>query len=125
VNSGRVRIVLNQPDERDRSQKEIAEKLTKWTKQYSQAKVAVTEQPTIAVNRRGGLPIQYIIQAPTFEKLQQKIPQFMEEAGNPVFSTVDVNLKFNKPEVDVTIDRAKAESLGISYGHRCRRYNFH
>jgi len=110
VNSGRVRIALNQPDERDRSQKEIAEKLTKWTKQYSQAKVAVTEQPTIAVNRRGGLPIQYIIQAPTFEKLQQKIPQFMEEAGkNPVFSTVDV-----KPEVDVTIDRAKAESLGIS-----------
>ncbi|HOZ73948.1 MAG TPA: efflux RND transporter permease subunit [Flavobacterium sp.] len=115
VNSGRVRIALNQPDERDRSQKEIAEKLTKWTKQYSQAKVAVTEQPTIAVNRRGGLPIQYIIQAPTFEKLQQKIPQFMEEAGkNPVFSNVDVNLKFNKPEVDVTIDRAKAESLGIS-----------
>lgn len=115
VNSGRVRIALKQPDERERSQKEIAEKLTKWTKQYSQAKVAVTEQPTIAVNRRGGLPIQYIIQAPNFEKLQEKIPQFMDEAGkNPVFSNVDVNLKFNKPEVNVTIDRAKAESLGIS-----------
>lgn len=115
VNSGRVRIALKQPDERERSQKEIAEKLTKWTKQYSEAKVAVTEQPTIAVNRRGGLPIQYIIQAPNFEKLQEKIPQFMDEAGNnPVFSNVDVNLKFNKPEVNVTIDREKAESLGIS-----------
>lgn len=115
TNSGRVRIALTQPNEREQSQKEIADKLTKWTKQYSQAKTAVTEQPTIAVNRRGGLPIQYIIQAPNFEKLQEKIPLFMEEAGkNPVFSTTDVNLKFNKPEVNVTIDREKAESLGIS-----------
>jgi multidrug efflux pump subunit AcrB len=40
---------------------------------------------------------------------------------NPVFSTVDVNLKFNKPEVDVTIDRAKAESLGISVWTSLRR----
>ena len=115
VNSGRVRIALKEPSERNRSQKEIAEKLTKWTKQYPEAKTAVTEQPTIAVNRRGGLPIQYIIQAPNFEKLQEKIPLFMDEANkNATFSLVDVNLKFNKPEINVTIDRAKAESLGIS-----------
>lgn len=115
VNSGRVRIALTEPGERERSQKEIAANLTKWTKQYAEAKTSVTEQPTIAVNRRGGLPIQYIIQAPNFEKLQEKIPQFMEEAGkSPVFSNTDVNLKFNKPEVNVTINREKAESLGIS-----------
>lgn len=115
VNSGRVRIALKEPSERNRSQKEIAEKLTKWTKQYPEAKTAVIEQPTIAVNRRGGLPIQYIIQAPNFEKLQEKIPLFMDEANkNPTFSTVDVNLKFNKPEINVTINRSKAESLGIS-----------
>lgn len=82
---------------------------------YTEAKVTISEQPTIAVNRRGGLPIQYIIQAPNFEKLREKIPQFMEEANkSEVFSTVDVNLKFNKPEINVTIDREKAESLGIS-----------
>ncbi|HMK07296.1 MAG TPA: efflux RND transporter permease subunit, partial [Flavobacterium sp.] len=115
VNSGRIRIALKDPGDRERSQKEIAEKLTKWTKQYSEAKTAVTEQPTIAVNRRGGLPIQYIIQAPNFEKLREKIPLFMDEAAkNPVFSTTDVNLKFNKPEINVTINREKAESLGIS-----------
>ncbi|MBC7747460.1 MAG: efflux RND transporter permease subunit, partial [Methylotenera sp.] len=115
VNSGRVRIALKEPSERNRSQKEIVERLTKWTKQYPEAKTAVIEQPTIAVNRRGGLPIQYIIQAPNFEKLQEKIPLFMDEANkNATFSTVDVNLKFNKPEINVTIDRAKAESLGIS-----------
>lgn len=115
VNSGRVRIALTEPNERERSQKEIAEKLTKWTKQYPEAKTSIIEQPTIAVNRRGGLPIQYIIQAPNFQKLEEKIPQFMDEAGkDPTFAITDVNLKFNKPEINVTIDREKAESLGIS-----------
>jgi len=115
VNSGLVRLTLKDVDERKKSQKEIAEELTKWTKQYPNAKTSVTQQPTIAVNRRGGLPIQYIIQAPNFDKLREKIPVFMSEVGkSDVFSTTDVNLKFNKPEINVTIDRAKAESLGIS-----------
>ena len=115
VNSGRIRIALKDPEERKRTQHELADKLTKWTKRYPEAKTAVTEQPTIAVNRRGGLPIQYIIQAPNFEKLREKIPLFMDEAANnPTFAITDVNLKFNKPEINVTIDREKAESLGIS-----------
>ncbi|MFQ3173776.1 MAG: multidrug efflux pump, partial [Flavobacterium sp.] len=115
VNSGFMRLSLKEPSERKLSQDEIAEKLTKWTKQYPDAKTSVTQQPTIAVNRRGGLPIQYIIQTQNFSKLEQKIPEFMEEAANnPTFSTTDVNLKFNKPEINVTIDREKAESLGIS-----------
>lgn len=115
VNTGRIRLALKAPEERGRSQKELAEAFTKWTKKYNMAKVAVSEQPTIAVNRRGGMPVQYIIQAPNFEKLREKIPLFMEEANkNETFSNVDVNLKFNKPEINVTIDREKAQSLGIS-----------
>jgi multidrug efflux pump len=115
VNSGFIRLSLKEPDQRKRSQKDIADKLTKWTKQYPDAKTSVIQQPTIAVNRRGGLPIQYIIQAPTFEKLREKIPVFMNEVGkSDVFSITDVNLKFNKPEINVSIDREKAESLGIS-----------
>ncbi len=115
VNSGRANIALVQPGERDRSQNEIATDLTKWSKKYPEARVSVSEQPTIAVNRRGGMPIQYIIQAPNFEKLREKIPLFMEEAAaDPTFSNTDVNLKFNKPEIYVTINRSKAQSLGIS-----------
>jgi len=115
VNSGRARIALVEPGDRERSQKEIADKLTQWTKQFSEAKTSVSETPTIAVNRRGGLPIQYIIQAPNFQKLQEKIPVFMDEvASDPTFSITDVNLKFNKPEIYVTIDREKAQSLGVS-----------
>lgn len=115
TNSGRVRISLVDPSERKRTQKEIAEKLTKWTKKYPDAKTSIMEQPTIAVNKRGGLPIQYIIQGTSFEKLREKIPLFMDEAAkNPAFAITDVNLKFNKPEINVSIDREKAESIGIS-----------
>lgn len=115
VNSGRVRIALKDTGERERSQKEIAANLTKWTKRYSEARTSVSEQPTIAVNRRGGFPVQYIIQAPNFEKLREKVPLFMDEVSkDPTFSMTDVNLKFNKPEINVTIDREKAESMGVS-----------
>ncbi|HEY0896887.1 MAG TPA: efflux RND transporter permease subunit [Sphingobacteriaceae bacterium] len=115
VNSGMMRMNLVQPENRERSQKEIADHLTRLTRKYPEARTMITQQPTISVNRRGGQPIQYIIQAPNFQKLEEKIPQFMEEAANdPTFSNVDVNLKFNKPEINITIDRDKAQSLGVS-----------
>jgi HAE1 family hydrophobic/amphiphilic exporter-1/multidrug efflux pump len=111
VNSGFVRLSLKEPGERKLSQEEIAD-LTKWTKQYPNAKTSVT-QPTISVNRRGGLPI-HIIQTQNFSKLEEKFRVYGAEDNDPTFSMSDVNLKFNKPELNVTIDREKAESLGIS-----------
>lgn len=115
VNSGFIRISLKNPIEREKSQMEIADELGKWVKRYPDAKTSVIQQPTISVSRRGGLPIQYIIQAQNFEKLQEKIPVFMEEVNkNGTFSMADVNLKFNKPEINITINREKAESLGVS-----------
>lgn len=115
ANSGRMRLSLVDPEKRERTQQEIADALTRQTKKFTEARTFVTQQPTIAVNRRGGLPIQYIIQAPTFEKLQEKIPQFLDLANDdPTFSMVDVDLKFNKPELHISIDRDKAQSLGVS-----------
>ncbi len=115
VNSGRAFMALVQPNERNRSQNEIANDLNRWAKSYIGGKSNVSEKPTISVNRRGGPPIQYIIQAQNFEKLQEKIPEFMKEVEqDPTFSFSDVNLKFDKPEIYVTIDREKAESLGVS-----------
>ncbi len=115
VNTGMVRLGLVEPGDRERSQAEIANSLSRHTRRYSEAHITVSQQPTIAVNRRGGLPIQYIIQAQNFEKLEEKVPEFMEELSrNRTFSAVDVNLKFNKPEVYVTIDREKAQTLGVS-----------
>jgi len=115
TNSGFVRMGLVDPGDRSRSQAEIAAKLTSMTKKYSEGKVTVTQQPTISVGRRGGLPVNYIIQAQNFEKLREKVPLFMDEVSkDPTFTTSDVNLKFNKPEINLTIDRDKAKNLGVS-----------
>ncbi|WP_257670534.1 efflux RND transporter permease subunit [Parapedobacter tibetensis] len=115
ANTGMMRIGLVPPEERERSQDEIAEALIKQTSRFTEARTFISQQPTIAVSRRGGMPIQYIIQAPNFEKLEEKIPEFMDRAtADPTFANVDVNLKFNRPELNISIDRDKAQSLGVS-----------
>jgi len=115
ANTGGGRIALVDKKERKQSQQEIADYVNKKLKQLPDAKSFVVQQQTIAVDSRGGLPIQYVIQAPDFEKLRAYLPKFMEEAANdPTFSITDVNLKFSKPELQISIDREKAKSLGIS-----------
>ena len=115
ANTGFVRIRLTEPNQRKATQTELTDKLTKITKGFSEGKIFVVQQPTISVNRRGGLPISYIIQAPNFEKLREKLPLFMEEVSkDPTFTVSDANLKFNKPEINLSIDRERAKNLGVS-----------
>jgi multidrug efflux pump len=115
ANTGFVRIRLTEPDQRKATQSELTDKLTKITKGFSEGKIFVVQQPTISVNRRGGLPISYIIQAPNFEKLREKLPLFMDEVSkDATFTVSDANLKFNKPEINISIDRERAKNLGVS-----------
>jgi HAE1 family hydrophobic/amphiphilic exporter-1/multidrug efflux pump len=95
------------------SQEEIADQLTKWTKQYPNAKTSVT-QPTNFRKQASAWWFTNTIHYSNskFGKLEEKIPLFMEADNDPTFSMSDVNLKFNKPELNV--DQKKAESLGIS-----------
>ena len=114
-NNGNGRIALVDKKERDMSQQEIADWITKRLKKLPDAKSFVVQQQTIAVDSRGGLPVQYVIQAPDFEKLREYVPKFMEEiADDPTFAVTDVNLKFSKPELQISIDREKAKSIGVS-----------
>ena len=79
------------------------------------ARSFVSETPTIAVGRRRGLPVQFVIQAPNMEKLKQVLPEFTAAAEqHPAFSAVDLDLVFDKPELSVRIDRLRAQDLGIS-----------
>jgi multidrug efflux pump len=115
ANSGFVRISLKDPDQRQRSQQQVADDLTRLLQRFSEARAFVTQEQTISVGRRGGLPVQYVIQAPTFERLKEVLPKFLDEARqDPAFQVIDVNLKFNKPELHVEIDRDKARDLGVS-----------
>lgn len=116
ANTGFVRLRISEPNERKRSQADIANALSRMTKRYPEAKTFVIQQQTISSGgRRGGLPVQYVLQAPNFEKLREYLPKFMEKASqDATFTMVDVDLKFNKPELSVSIEREKAKSLGIS-----------
>ncbi len=115
VNSGFANIVLNEPNERARSQKDIVNMVNRNMKNFPQGKVFATEQQTIQVGRRGGLPVSFVLQHINFDSLSAVLPRFLDEAGqNPVFANVDVDLKFNKPELRIEINRAKASELGVS-----------
>jgi multidrug efflux pump len=115
VNSGFGFISLVEPDERNRTQNEIANALAGRVGELTDAQTYLSQPPTIAVGRRGGLPVQFVIQAPNMEKLQEFLPPFLVAArAEPTFTYVDVNLKFDKPELRVSIDRERAQDLGIS-----------
>lgn len=115
VNSGFIRITFTEPSERDRTQQEIADELSVIFRKYNFARTYVTQEQTIGGGRGGGLPVQFVLQAPDFEKLKNKLPDFMEAAqASPKFDVVDLNLKFNKPELSVEIDRDKARALGVN-----------
>jgi len=115
VNSGFVRAVLVDPEERERGQQEIVDMLNRSLPQFNEGRAFVIQEQTISVNRRGGLPVQFVLQNNNFEKLKEVLPKFLEEASkNPIFQGVDADLKFNKPELRVQIDRLKASELGVS-----------
>jgi len=114
TNSGFTRIILRKPSERDSSQMQVADRLTPIVNQLPEARAFVFQQQTFGA-RNAGLPVQYVLQAPNFERLKEILPQFLSQAmQDPTFSFVDVNLKFNKPEINLQIDRTKARNLGVS-----------
>jgi HAE1 family hydrophobic/amphiphilic exporter-1/multidrug efflux pump len=117
VNSSQPRLALVPPKNRNRSQTEIASDLNRKLKRFNDAKIFAIEEQTISVGlgSRGSLPVQFVLQNQDMEKLKDMIPKFLEEARkDKVFSNVDVNLKFNKPEVSLTLDRMKVKDLGLS-----------
>ena len=117
VNSGTLRIKLVDPEQRNRSQSDIAKAIGKKLPSINNARIFPVEEQTISVGlgSRGSLPVQFILQNLDFEKIKTVIPKFLEEARkDKTFQNVDVNLKFNKPELQLTIDRIKAKDLGLS-----------
>ncbi len=113
--SGRLGMV--EVHERTRTQSEVAADLNKKFKRLKNVRIFSVEEQTISVGMmsRGSLPVQFIIQNLDFQKIRNVIPEFLEAARkDKTFGNVDVNLKFNKPELDLTIDRMRAKDLGLS-----------
>jgi len=115
VNTGMVRVSLVDPQERDKTQQQLVDMVNRNLPKYPEGKGFAIQEQTISVNRRGGLPVAFVIQNNNFDKIRDVIPKFLEEANKShVFQGVDVDLKFNKPELNIVIDRLKASELGVS-----------
>jgi len=117
VNSAQVRLGLVPPDQRKRSQDDIAKYLTKKTKRFNDARIFVVQEQTIAVGSgaKSGLPVQFVLQNTDLEKIKEALPKFLAAARqDPTFQNVDANLKFNKPEIQLRFDRLKIRDLGLT-----------
>ncbi len=114
VNSGSLNIILKDADQRSLSQKEVLAKLMPQISSLTGARAFLSQQQTIG-GGRGELPVQYVVQAGTLDQLREVLPKFMEEvAKDPTFNISELDLKFNKPEIRIEIDRNKARDLGVS-----------
>jgi len=115
ANGGFSRVLLNDPETRNRTQMQIARKLTAQMKNESAARAVVIQEQTISTVQRAGLPVQVVLLANKMEQLRARLPDILDVAQkDPTLSVVDVNLKFTKPELVIEIDRGRARELGVS-----------
>lgn len=115
VNSGFIRVMLDDPKDRTRSQDDIVNMVNRNLSKFSQGRAFTSQEQTISVSRRGGQPVQFVIQNNDFEKIREVLPKFLDMAHEShILQGVDADLKFNKPELRVIIDRLRASELGVS-----------
>ena len=117
TNTGGINIFLTEPKERKATQQQVYDKLVKLYKKYPEARIIPNQEQTISTSLSAGsqLPVQFVIQNLEFSELQKVVPRFLEQARkNPAFGNVDVNLKFNKPEINIIVDRMKATDMGVN-----------
>jgi len=114
ASSGNVQITLKDLSERQYTQMDVAERLSKAVREKTDARAFVQQQSTFG-GRRGAMPVQYVLQASNIEKLQEVLPKFMAKVyDNPTFQMADVDLKFSKPEIRLSVNREKANLMGVS-----------
>jgi multidrug efflux pump len=115
ANSGFVRVALVSPGERKRSQQEIVSWVNKKIPKFNEGRSFAIQEQTIQVNRRSSQPVQFIIQNTNNDKLREALPRILDAANKSnVLQGPDADLKFNKPEIRISIDRLKASELGVS-----------
>ncbi len=114
ANKGAHLVYLTDPGERKRSQHEIFLKFAKDMQGITGIGIYPFEPPTIG-SRFAGQPLQFVLQTSGFDTLVSLLPVFLDEARKSnVLRFVDSNLKVNKPELRITVDRDRAAQYGVS-----------
>ncbi|MCU0577257.1 MAG: efflux RND transporter permease subunit [Desulfobacterota bacterium] len=117
LNQGFAGFVLKAWDKRDRSTMELLPDIQGKLAGIAGAQ-AVAFQPPALPGTGHGLPVQFVIgSTDSFERLDEVSRAFKEKAqASGMFMFVDTDLKIDKPQVALEIDRDKASQLGLTMG---------
>ena len=114
INAGIGGVLLKTWDKRVRSAKEVQQDLqARWNK-IAGARVAAFQFPPLP--GASGLPVQFIITTTEpFENLNSVAQKVMEKVrASGKFYFVDADLKIDKPQATVVLDRDKIAAMGLT-----------
>ena len=122
--SGNVRITLKDMQDRDYTQMEVAEKLSKAVQKKTMARSFVQQSSSFG-GRRGGMPVQYVLQATNIEKLQEVLPKFMAKVyENPVFQMADARININRDKASIMGVSTRNIAQTLQYGLSGQRMGY-
>ncbi|MDH4068954.1 MAG: efflux RND transporter permease subunit [Ignavibacteria bacterium] len=114
VTNGILFLALKPRGERDRSQQQIVQELFPVLMAIPGVLAFVVNPPSIG-GRFNSSPIEYVLQAESYEELNNGLGIMMAEASQLGYLiNLDSDLRLNKPQLDITIDRERAAGLGAS-----------
>ncbi len=117
VNNGTIYVKLTEINERDKSQEEFMSDARELLKNYPELRTGV--QPVQAFSGGGfrNANVQFMIAGPDLKQLEVYSEKIMEQMKSiPDAVDIDSTLISGKPEVQLTVDRAKAADLGVQVG---------
>jgi multidrug efflux pump len=114
VNFGISFIRLKDWSERNRSTQQITASLgARMTSAMPGVITSLVNPPSLGQNFRNP-PVQFVVQGNSYDELDRMVNELMSRArANPGFTYVDSDLKLNKPQLSVDINREKAAALGV------------
>lgn len=108
-------LILKPWGKRNKSANQIKNELSVETSKIAGLNTFVTLPPSLP-GSGGGAPVQFVLSTTeSYRNLAQiadKIVQRAQKSG--MFYFVNQDLKFDMPEMELTVDRSKAQSMGLS-----------
>ncbi len=108
-------VLLSDWEDRERSAKEIQDSLLSELNKVTGLQLYTYNFPPLP-GAAGGLPVQYVLTSTLSDELLFQVAQrITEEASTSgLFTYVSQDLKFNNPELVVSIDRSLAGEMGVT-----------
>jgi len=115
VNSGIAGMVMKPWDERKRTTMEMQPMVQNQLGEIAGVRAVAFQRPPLPGGGRG-LPVQFVIgTTDSYERLNEVSEALMDKArASGMFMFVDNDLKIDKPQTTVEIDRDKAAQLGLT-----------